>query len=447
VIVQVIWMSININFRRCFVRRYRRNQLMRDLISLAVALIILSTASAERARAGNPDATTPDLDPAWKCGSRNNQLNNGFYANNALLEDHVANSPAPLQLNPARGDAKLHLSNALQLLIKEPYIQSFLVAKNNKIIFEAYFNGMTKYNSANVHSASKSIWGAATGIAISKGILPSIDTPIKALLPEHYGRYFDTAKKSITLKNLLTMTSCLEWDEDVTERHLKYVRDPEGNGRDWIAAILDGGIRPQTECTLGKTFGYSTGNSQLISAILQEALKRKHLGQSACEFIQTNIFDKIGIAADKWAFYDQGYFAGGHSLWLSPKELMKFGLLYLNNGRWNSTQVIPKKWVKDSKTARIKCQSPGCSISDDSHVPDGYGYYFWLGRLGNHRVTISWGYGGQMIYIFDDIGAVVVITTDTVHYNYDGKYEHIPEDRVMTYIERVMTEEVLEAVK
>lgn len=426
-------------------RRLWQDKLIRYLILLTVALIVLSIALLKREPTRDPNATASNADPAWKCGSSDNMLDNRFYANNALLEDRAINGPAPLQLNPAQGDAKVHLSNALELLKEKPYIQSFIVAKNNKIIFEAYFNGMTEHNSVNVHSASKSIWGAAIGIAISKGILPSIDTPIEDLLPEHYGRYFDSAKEPITLRHLLTMTSCLNWDEDETERHLRNIRDPDDDGRDWIAAILDRGTRPQTECTPGKTFSYSTGNSQLISAILQEALKRKNLDQSTCDFIQTNLFDKIGIAADKWAFYEQGYFAGGHSLWLSPKELMKFGLLYLNNGRWNNKQIVPTEWVKTSKTAQIKCQSPGCSISDDSHVPDGYGYYFWLGQIGQHRVTMSWGYGGQMIYIFDDLDAVVVITTDTVRYTYDD--DHIPEDSVMAYLERVMEEEVIEAVK
>jgi CubicO group peptidase (beta-lactamase class C family) len=419
---------------------------MRELISLAVALMILSTAPIEHTLAREPGAATSVAEPAWKCGSSENRLDKRFYANNVLLKDRAINA-APLPLNPAQGDAKLHLSNALQSLKRKPYIQSLVVAKNGKLLFEAYFNGMIEHNSANVHSASKSIWGAAVGIAISKGILPSIDTPIRDLLPAHYGRYLDGAKDPITLKHLLTMSSCLKWNEDVTERHLKYVRDPAGGGRDWIAAILDRGMRPQSECTPGKTFNYSTGNSQLISAIFQEALKRKGLGQSTCEFIQANLLDKIGTAADKWAFYEQGYFAGGHSLWLSPKELLKFGLLYLNNGKWNDAQIVPKAWVESSKISQVTCHSPGCAISGDSHIPDGYGYFFWLGRMGEHRVTISWGYGGQMIYMFDDLDAVVVITTDTVRYNYDDDDGDVPEDRVMAYIERVMQDEVLEAIK
>jgi CubicO group peptidase (beta-lactamase class C family) len=252
------------------------------------------------------------------------------------------------------------------------------------------------------------------------------------------------------------MTSCLKWDEDVTERNLAYIDDPEGNGRDWIAAILERGTRPPKECTVGKTFDYSTGNSQLLSAILDEALTRKSTDQSACEFIQENLLDKIGVAPDKWAFYEQGYFAGGHSLWLSPKELMKFGLLYLNNGSWNNRQIIPRRWAESSKIAQTKCQSAGCSLSDDSSVPDGYGYYFWLGRIGEHRVTMSWGYGGQMIYMFDDLDAVVVITTDTVKYTYDGdaggdgdeaNKSDIPERTVMDYLERVLKDEVIAAVE
>ena len=429
-------------------RRLWQGKLIPFLILLTVALIVLSIALVKPEPPRDPNVTASNAaDPAWTCGSSDHQLNKRFYANNALLEDRAIDVPAPLQSEPAQGDAKLHLDNALQLLSKEPYIQSFIVAKNNNIIFESYFNGMTGNNSVNIHSASKSIWGAATGIAISKGILPSIDTPIKSLLPAHYGRYFNAANEAITLKHLLTMSSCLKWDEDVTERQLKYVSDPQGNGRDWIAAILDRGTRPRTECTLGKTFGYSTGNSQLMSAILQEGLKRKSRGQSTCEFVQANLFDKIGIAADKWPFYEQGYFSGGHSLWLSPRELMKFGLLYLNNGRWNNSQIVPTEWVKNSKTAKVKCQSLDCSMSDASRIPDGYGYYFWLGKIGEHRVTMSWGYGGQLIYIFDDLNVVVVITTDTVGYTYENDDDETPEDKVMAYIERVMKEEVVEAVK
>lgn len=416
---------------------------MRDLISFAVALMIFAAASAEPARALEPDAAA---DPAWKCGSSDNKLGERFYARNAMLEDRALNGPAPLQSAPAQGETRLHLSNAAQRLKEKPYIQSFLVAKNSKIIFEDYFNGMTAQSSVNVHSASKSIWGAAIGVAISKGILPQVDTPIRDLLPAHYDRYFDADNEGVTLKHLLTMSSCLVWDEDDTERDLKYIPDPDGNGRDWIAAILDRGIRPEAECTPGKTFGYSTGNSQLISAILQEALRRKNTGQSACEFIQTNLFDKIGIAADKWAFYEQGYFAGGHSLWLSPKELLKFGLLYANNGKWNKNQVIPKDWVKKSKSVQVKCDATDCSISDDSRIFNAYGYYFWLGRLGEHPVTVSWGYGGQMIYMLDDLDVVVVITTDTAGYSYEDDSD-TPEDQVMAYVEGVLRDEVIEAVK
>lgn len=86
-------------------------------------------------------------------------------------------------------------------------------------------------------------------------------------------------------------------------------------------------------------------------------------------------------------------------------------------------------------------------MSDASRVPDGYGYYFWLGKIGEHRVTMSWGYGGQLIYIFDDLNVVVVITTDTVGYTYENDDDETPEDKVMAYIERVMKEEVVEAVK
>jgi hypothetical protein len=98
---------------------------MRDLISLAVAVMIFATASTERALARDPNASKPTVDPVWKCGGADNKLVKRFYANNVLLEDRAIDVPAPLQSKPAQGDVNLHLSNALQLLKKDRMFKAF----------------------------------------------------------------------------------------------------------------------------------------------------------------------------------------------------------------------------------------------------------------------------------------------------------------------------------
>src|SRR5262249_10238671 len=99
---------------------------------------------------------------------------------------------------------------------------------------------------------------------------------------------------------------------------------------------------------------------------------------------------------------------GGYNLYLTPRELAKFGLLYLHGGNWQGQQLVPSAWVTASMTAQV-----------DAGTPYSYGYDFWLRRLSGHDVAMAWGFGGQMIYIVKDLNMVVVMTTNTHDFNQD----------------------------
>jgi CubicO group peptidase (beta-lactamase class C family) len=297
------------------------------------------------------------------------------------------------------------LEEASEALASLPYTWSFLVIRHDALVFERYYHGSAKNQSNNVHSASKSIWGAAIGIAIDQGRIPSVETIIAATLPPRYATAMDPETRTIKVRDLLTMTSGSQWDEDTTETQIQETPD-------WIAATL----KLPRAAKPGTVFNYSTGNSHLGSALLTSATET-----TACEFIHENLLAPMGIVAEHWGRDPQGYFSGGYNFYVTPRELAKFGLLYLHDGHWNDEQLVPAAWVEASMTNQV-----------DAGTPYSYGYDFWLRDIAGHHTAMAWGFGGQMIYISKDLDLVVVMTTNTHDFSEDS-FNGVPviEDDVL----------------
>jgi len=285
------------------------------------------------------------------------------------------------------------LERASTTLADLPHMSSFLVIRHGALVFESYYNGSAKDQSNNVHSASKSIWGAAIGIAIDQGRIPGVDATIASILPPRHVAAMSPETRTITVRDLLTMTSGTRWEEDTTEAQIQ--RTP-----DWITAILElpKAARP------GTTFNYSTGDTHLSSAVLTSAT-----GTTACDFIHENLLAPMGVVAEHWGSDPQGYFSGGYNFYVTPRELAKFGLLYLHEGRWNGRQLVPSAWVRASMTNQVA-----------AGAPYSYGYDFWLRDIAGHHAAMAWGSGGQMIYIVKDLDLVVVMTTNTRDFDQDS---------------------------
>lgn len=366
----------------------------------------------------------------FDCAGIQGPEKNDFYEENGPIKNSIDYTQFGQPSNPETEgmNSALLLEAAEQLdSLHGSNVLSFLVIRNNRLIFERYFHGADKTTSNNVHSAAKSILSAAIGIAINHGLI-ALDTKIADLLPQFGGKkngkaypeIKDARKRSITVKHLLTMSSGIQWIEDETEHTIE-------DKPDRVRAILDLPfvVRPAKGSSVepGQIFNYSTGNSHLLSAVLEEALEKAARQQTmpkqnVCQFVHEHLLKRIGIEAERWGRDPQGYFSGGFNLYLTPRELATFGMLYLNDGKFQGQQIIPRKWVDDSLTP-----NPEISMrAHDSPLPDGYGYYFWLASdiwLGDRRrgdplsVAIAWGHGGQMVYIIKDLELVVVITRDT----------------------------------
>jgi CubicO group peptidase (beta-lactamase class C family) len=382
---------------------------MANLLSRAIATLTLSTiAACVVGPASETEGPGPGSDPgsgptggggtggqiaAFDCNAIQGPLStNRFYETNPTYTDPVDDGASWTMSTPeAQGMDSSGLEQASTAMSSLDNTWSLLVIRHNALVFEHYYHGSAKNQSNNVHSASKSIWGAAIGIAINQGLIPSADATIASILPASDVAKMSATTKTVTVRDLITMTSGIQWTEDTTENQIQ--RTPN-----WIEAILALGASAP-----GTVFNYSTGNTHLGSAVLTAATKT-----TGCEFIHKNLLAPLGIVAEHWGRDPQGYFSGGYNLYLTPRELAKFGLLYLHDGKSNGTQLVPAAWVQTSMTNQV-----------DAGTPYSYGYTFWLQEIAGHHVAMAWGFGGQMIYIIKDLDLVVVMTTNTRDFSED----------------------------
>mgnify|MGYP006279859387 CR=1 FL=1 len=261
-------------------------------------------------------------------------------------------------------------------------LNGLLVARRGTLVAEQYWNGVSPRDDVNIKSASKAVLSALVGIALEQGLLESLDQPVADFFPEHLGDDADPRKLEITIRDLLTMRSGLETTS--FENYGRWVA-----GDDWVEGVLDQPLVAEP----GGRFIYSTGSSHLLSVILTRAS-----GSSTLAFAREHLFDPLGIEPGGWQRDPQGYYYGGNNLSLSPREMRRFGELYLNYGRWEGRQVLPAAWVRDSWRVYTHSRRHGY----------GFGYYWWTRRLAGHTVHYAWGYGGQFIFVVPELEMVVV---------------------------------------
>jgi CubicO group peptidase (beta-lactamase class C family) len=264
-----------------------------------------------------------------------------------------------------------------------PPLTSLLVARGGTPIAEAYFNGMTPDRGANLKSASKSVLGALTGIAIRQGHLDGLAQPIGPFFPDLLAG--EPRKQQITIRNLLTQQAGLEstsfgnYGEWVTSTH-------------WVANAL----RRPMEGRRGGEMIYSTGNTHLLGVILAKAT-----GQPLRAFAQEELFDPLGTQIRSWQQDPQGYYFGGNNMALTPRGLLRFGQLYLNGGTFEGTRVLPENWTDLSWRTYVR----------STYRDHQYGYLWFTHTFGGERVAFAWGYGGQYVFVVPRLDLVVAVTS------------------------------------
>ena len=289
-----------------------------------------------------------------------------------------------------------------------PNIHSLLIAKDGKLVYENYWKGHdelwgvdagikihAKDSLHDLRSISKSIVSACFGILMQQGKIKSTSQKVFDFFPEYAKQ--DTGLKSLlTIEHLLTMTSGLKWNEDVpydNPENSEIQMIKSGNPAEYV-------LSQPMELSPGKQWKYNGGTTQLLAAIIERTT-----GQKITAFAEKNLFLPLGITRYEWFTYPgTTVYAAASGLRLRSRDLLKFGLLYLNEGVWHGKQIVPRKWVEISVQPHINL-GRGTSA---------YGYQFWLfndtaqGKPVNLITGV--GNGEQRLFIDKARNLVIVIT-------------------------------------
>jgi CubicO group peptidase (beta-lactamase class C family) len=290
-------------------------------------------------------------------------------------------------VDPAKSDAALEA--AFSTAGQNANLKCLIVYKDDHVVKEKYFHPGDSLSAHDVRSVTKSVTATLIGIAIDRGMIPSDDMKIGDYLRPLVGS-MDSAKANIRIRDVLSMSSGLSGNDlpDILEYNNWH------NAPNQLQYTLNKPLINQP----GQVFGYNTGASHLISAILTRAGE-----MSTIQFARQHLFQPLGIAEHSWEADKQGINIGGAGLSLTPQDMLKIGQLYLNKGVYNGVRVVSENWIEKASTYKI-------TTNGVEPFGPGYGYFWWVGNDGKHGYSFANGYGGQFIVVVPDLKLIVVAT-------------------------------------
>jgi CubicO group peptidase (beta-lactamase class C family) len=165
---------------------------------------------------------------------------------------------------------------------------------------------------------------------------------------------------------------------------------------DWIQATIEQGVTSIP----GSEFAYTTSGTHLLSVILSRAS-----GMSSLEFGKKYLFDPLGIVCEGWFQDPQGHYWGGNDMRFTPRDMARFGMLFLEQGTLDGEEILPRSWIRNSVQP-----ASGGDWAWGGLEATGYGYLWWVGWIGDYSVQVALGHGGQTVVIIPDLDLIVVTT-------------------------------------
>ncbi|MBS1847626.1 MAG: serine hydrolase, partial [Actinobacteria bacterium] len=265
------------------------------------------------------------------------------------------------------------------------YTQGVVIVRGGKIVHECYAPGAGPRSWAASWSVAKTFASTLVGIAIHQGKIPNLDVSMADYIPSWVG----TPKAAITLRDVITMSSGLQWNESYNPSAIDQSDVIQmGLSADELAYAES---RPLTHVP-GTRWSYSSGDAMLLSAVIQRAT-----GMSVAAYAKQVLFDPLGISQVEWWQDAMNNTLTYCCLDMTTRDFARFGLLFLNQGNWNGNQVVQSQWVHDAWQT----------------VPnsDGqYGFMWWVMTMPGVQGSIYYasGFDGQWIYVIPSLDMVVV---------------------------------------
>ena len=284
------------------------------------------------------------------------------------------------------------LDEAFRVAEELLYMHSVVVVRHDTLVGERYYHGYDTDVPHDIESVAKSFLAAIVGLALREAHFDSLEGKALDLFPEYNFDYENDddnfPKPLISFEHLLTMKAGWGGDEDN--------RDQVVATDDWIGNTF---ALPLLEDP-GTEFAFSTLGTHVLAGCVARAS-----GQSTFDFADAQLFAPLGIDCDLWQQDPQGYHRGGDGMWFTPREMARFGQLYLRGGFLDDTQILPADWVAASFE-----DAAGGTWVEGLIFLIGYGYGWWTGWLAGEDIIFVRGYGGQFIVLIPSLDLIVVTT-------------------------------------
>jgi len=281
-------------------------------------------------------------------------------------------------------------------------LHSFMLIRSGCVLAEGWWKPYAPELNHALFSLSKSFTATAIGMAVDSGLV-TVDDRVVDFFPDKLPPDLDSRWRALTIKHLLTMTSGHSEDP-----FGKMITAPDG---DWVKAYFACPLQYEP----GTVFVYSTGATYMLAAIIQRVT-----GEKLIDYLRPRLFEPLGIANPTWWECPMGISVGGTGLSITTEDIAKFGLLFLNRGRWNGAQLVSEGWVQEASAKQV-CNYKGNPNSD---WEQGYGYQMWRCRHGAYRGD---GAVGQYCVVMPEQDAVIAITSGIREMQpvLDSIWEHI----------------------
>ncbi|GEN84132.1 serine hydrolase [Sporosarcina luteola] len=269
-------------------------------------------------------------------------------------------------------------------------LHGLLIIRNGHIVAEKYTSPYNEKYPHNTYSVTKSLTSAIAGIAIDEGII-NLNDRVLDYFPDMTFENMSEEKENMTIEQLLLMKTGIQWPEwDSEESSIQLFRVWD-NSKSLLQYYLN---QPIIKEQVGE-WNYDTGAPYVLGAIIERAS-----GMTLNEYGKEKIFDRIGMDSLEFYVTNEGIAHGGTYSQMTPRDMARFGYLYLHDGKWDGEQIVPKEWVKESLYPHTEF---------DVYDYD-YGYYFYLNESENGRLFSARGAGGQWIIVVPELELIVIET-------------------------------------
>lgn len=267
---------------------------------------------------------------------------------------------------------------------------AYLIIQDGKVLYEEYWDGYDADSHSNIFSATKSIVSLLIGIAIDEGKIKSVDEPIGNYLKE----FANDERGKITIKDLLTMSSGLDWDEAYSSPTSVTTKAYYGKKLRKVSTDQQLIEKP------GVRFRYQSGNTQLLAFIVEEAT-----GETIAKYAEHTLWKPMhAVNTALWSLDkkdgDEKSFCCFNT---NARDAARFGQLVLNKGSWNGKQLVSEQYITDATSAADYLLN-----EEKTAALDFYGYQYWILPYKNMNIPYMRGHLGQYIYTIAEKNAVVV---------------------------------------